>query len=123
MQLNGGITHLEQAELESQVLGGPGRGMERTWGGLLTWAPPVQPSAAVGWGSVLGSGSEGRVGRQLSGGETQVTAVLPGLEVVKRASEPATVARGPSPIDEVLVLVALHLVLNGGLQVPDALER
>ena len=67
--------------------------------------------------------SEGRVGRQLSGGETQVTAVLPGLEVVKRASEPATVARGPSPIDEVLVLVALHLVLNGGLQVPDALER
>lgn len=97
--------------------------MERTWGGLLTWAPPVQPSAAVGWGSVLGSGSEGRVGRQLSGGETQVTAVLPGLEVVKRASEPATVARGPSPIDEVLVLVALHLVLNGGLQVPDALER
>lgn len=31
--------------------------------------------------------------------------------------------RGPSPVDEVLFLITLHLVLNGGLQVPDALER
>ena len=57
MQLNGGITHLEQAELESQVPGGPGRGTRRTWGGHLTQAPPVQPSAAAGRGSVLGYGS------------------------------------------------------------------
>lgn len=31
--------------------------------------------------------------------------------------------RSRSPVDKVLVLIALHFVLNGSLQVPDALER
>lgn len=54
------------------------------------WAPPVQPSAAVGWRSVLGSGIGGGVGRRLGGG-----ARLQLFYLVWRwsgASETATVA-------------------------------
>lgn len=59
-------------------------------------AAPVPPSAAAGQACV-GSGNEGRE----AGGLPQ---------------------RPLLPIDEVLILIALHLILNGGLQVPDALE-
>lgn len=34
----------------------------------------------------------------------------------------AAATEAPSPGDEVLILIALHLILDGGLQVPNALE-
>lgn len=69
---------------------------------------------------MLGSGNEGSRGWWLGDGKTEVAA---GPEAVKRASVPASGAlRPPSPVDEVLILITFHLILNGGLQVPYALE-
>lgn len=60
---------------------------------------------------VLGSGNEGRE----AGGRAQ-----------RRSRGPPCCLKLPQrpllPVDEVLILIALHLILNGGLQVPDALE-
>lgn len=103
-------------EARGGVRGGHGEGISRK-PHLSSPQPP--PDGGPCWGmAVRGRWAGGSVV-----GRPRFAAVLPGLEVVTRASEPAAVARGPSPVDEVLVLVALHLVLNGGLQVPDALER
>ena len=92
MQLNGGITHLEWAELESQVPGRPGEKDREEVGRVSHPGSSCPALSCCRMGSMLGSGNEGRGGWRLSGGETQIAAVLPGLEAVKRASEPATVA-------------------------------
>lgn len=62
MQLNGGITHLEWAELESQVPGRPGEKDREEVGGCLTRAAAVQPSAAAGQGPCWGLAVRAMVG-------------------------------------------------------------
>ena len=104
-------------EAQGGVRGGHGEGISRK-PHLSSPQPP--PDGGPCWGMAV----EGTVGRRLSGWETQVRSCSTwsgnGHEGLRTGR---SCHRGPSPVDEVLVLVALHLVLNGGLQVPDALER
>lgn len=78
MQLNRGITHLEQAELENQVPGGLGK-EDREDEGKESHAGITCPALTrCRTESRPGSGHEGRVGWWLSDRETEVTAVLSG---------------------------------------------
>lgn len=75
---------------------------------------------------MLGSDSKGRGAGGLVTGRQRLQLFFPVAWARVPSRGPLCYLQQPErpllPVDKVLILIALHLILNGGLQVPDALE-